>query len=529
MATKQTKSSWSDLDLSGNPMLARLASIGSHALQSGKVSPEQAQGIAEQMGVGKKTGQEDSSGLPGQPPVAAMGMDSPEALSMSKGKDVAYNPVSMGVDPDAAQSPLSMTAADMYKDTGMADIGDKKGAKVESVRQDNSTYKRSNNRFLTKPMDQTRAEQMMAQGIYPNVKSYEAATDENGNPQFDKMGNPVLDKDRPIYDFDNTQIDESNPVRQQQAGLSRMEDILKMQAGYEKDKNHMDFSPLAALSDALNAQKGHPTNLAASFQKPENGNEAFMKYADEIQKRKADIQKAITEGVKAQKGGTTMDMLTQALLAKDVAGQANPTRDFAQQQQTRLDFQAHQQTVRAIRNDKNLRDKLVQYQNLGNALSNLTNADHMTPQQFDEAQQAIRANLGIKGSSGVGERERTQMNSLGISADRISQILSSKPTDINAPEMVDHIKNLAGLETRNIKNQYADRLNAVSQGNASMYARNPDLKSDLESMIGANQNQVAAPAPMGKKNPGAQNQAQKAAAATAKPMSIDDFFKGGGH
>lgn len=497
----QQKSSWADLQ--NDPMMKRLAILGKNALDSGAVSKDQAAQWASSMGITDTKPDSDTV----QPTAASMGTDPSQVAYQG------YNPLAIGVSPGKAQSPVDMTAGDMYNAEGVANIGDRKGAKASAERSDTTTYKRSSNRYLTKNPDQIRAEQLQAQGQYPAISSYEPATDEQGNPQFDHLGNPILDKDRPIYDFNNVTVDEKNPVRMQEKGVDQLQGLLGMDAEYQKQKNHMDFTPLAALADAVNAQNGRPTNLAASATKPDQNNN-FMAYADEIQKRRADIQKSIAEGVRAQRGGTTMDMLTQALLAKDAVSQSNPTNLY----QERLDSTAHQATLRYLRNDKNLRDKLVQYQNISNALNNYASADVHTPQQFDELQQAVRANLGIKGSSGVGERERTQLNSLGLSADRIGQILTGKPADVKNADFDAHIKNLASLEGANIKQQYSSRLNAIAAGNGSMYARRPDLASDLQEAISANAAQVAAPVsktPSRKSAP--LTQAQKATTPNPQP------------
>ena len=100
---------------------------------------------------------------------------------------------------------------------------------------------------------------------------------------------------------------------------------------------------------------------------------------------------------------------------------------------------------------------------------------------MDEFQQAIRANLGIKGGSGIGERERTQFNTLGLNAERFKQFLTGNPADIAKDStLVQHLKDLAAVEQNNIKQQAQNRLNVLTSGYGSIYKRHPEYQQDLE-------------------------------------------------
>jgi len=164
--------------------------------------------------------------------------------------------------------------------------------------------------------------------------------------------------------------------------------------------------------------------------------------------------------------------------------------------QDRMANMAHQKNIAALKKDPNLTARLNQMNNLGAALNNLSNAEHLTPQQFDEAQQAIRANLGIKGSSGIGERDKTQLNDLGLNADRWAQFLTGKPADIDKNDpMLGHIKDLARLEQDNINKQVNSRISAVTGGNDWLYSdpKYKKYKDSLDSLIGATKNQFNVP------------------------------------
>lgn len=178
-------------------------------------------------------------------------------------------------------------------------------------------------------------------------------------------------------------------------------------------------------------------------------------------------------------------------------------QEYKQEAQQRMkdavDRREHERVLVRINSNPNIRTRLQQFQNLDNTLSNIANADHITPEMFDEAQQAIRANLGIKGGSGVGERELTQMKSMGLNADRFAQFLTGKPSDVSKQnEFLKHIQNLARLEKQNISSQFAKSLGAASAGHKSMYDRRPDLFGDLQDAIQMQKEQLS---------PGVQEQA----------------------
>lgn len=158
------------------------------------------------------------------------------------------------------------------------------------------------------------------------------------------------------------------------------------------------------------------------------------------------------------------------------------------------DRRLHGQVLGKLQSDKQLNQRLVQYQNLDNALSNFSNAEHTTPQQLDELQQSIRSNLGIKGSSGVGEREHTYINSLGLSSDRMKQFLTGNPSDIaKDSNLLTHLKDLAKLEQGNIHDQFEGRMNAVTSGYEDLYDRRPELKAGLMNAIKAYKGQITTP------------------------------------
>ncbi len=154
----------------------------------------------------------------------------------------------------------------------------------------------------------------------------------------------------------------------------------------------------------------------------------------------------------------------------------------------------HQKNISRIENNPNIKNKINQYQNLQGSLNNFLSADHRTPQAFDEFQQTVRANMGIKGTSGVGEREKDYFNSLGLNGDRWAEFLSGNPANISSDNgLVKHMVQLANLEGKNIESQMGKALDAAGSGNASFYKKHPDKLQDLKDYMKQKAGQVATP------------------------------------
>jgi hypothetical protein len=154
-------------------------------------------------------------------------------------------------------------------------------------------------------------------------------------------------------------------------------------------------------------------------------------------------------------------------------------------------FQAHQRNILALKKDPVLTKRLNQYQNLDNALSMITQARELTPQQIQEFQQAVRSNMGISGVGGVGEREETYFKTAGLNAAMWKQFLTGDPVSMSKDsKLMDHLRDLAGVEQSNIKKQYSNRIKAVTGGNASIYREHPELQSDLDDLVSGFNDQV---------------------------------------
>lgn len=153
-------------------------------------------------------------------------------------------------------------------------------------------------------------------------------------------------------------------------------------------------------------------------------------------------------------------------------------------QQDRLDNTNHQQLLRAVKKDDILGSLQTTSQNLQNALTNLDRSGEITPQAFQDLQQVVATNAGVKGPGGVGERQDRYMNSIGLKGDNLKQFLTGNPSDLGQDnKMVNYFKQLANFELQNKAQQVQERLDKLTAGNESMYERRPDLKSGLDSII----------------------------------------------
>lgn len=244
-----------------------------------------------------------------------------------------------------------------------------------------------------------------------------------------------------------------------------------------------DIKPISSIQGMIDAKNAK--ELAAKSRRQDIGMKGFAIGPDDavsmVPGGVADIDLK-HKNAQAQKDAAMADYYLSGK-----GNQAQNRMDFTKE--TQLEKQAnqiHTGVVAKLQRDPILKQKLTQLQNLSSALSNFDNADHPTPQSFDELQQAVRANLGIKGSSGIGEREHTTMNSLGLNTARMMQFATGNPQDIAKDAgFAKHIKDLVKLEQKNIKSQVEKHLGTLTAGHASMYSKYPALKADLEDLTSA--------------------------------------------
>ena len=194
---------------------------------------------------------------------------------------------------------------------------------------------------------------------------------------------------------------------------------------------------------------------------------------------------AVPDGSSYQDLKSNMPLLSLVAKAQEAKNKQDNMMSFRDDQlDKRQAFQAHKQVVANLKNDPQLKQELTQLRNLDNASSIVAQAKNLTPQQIEEFQQSVRSNLGIKGGSGVNERAGTYLKSLGWRADEMAQFLTGSPASISQNDpLVRHIKELAQIESQNVKGQMQDRLDAVSGGYGSIYEKYPEFKKDLDSLV----------------------------------------------
>lgn len=152
----------------------------------------------------------------------------------------------------------------------------------------------------------------------------------------------------------------------------------------------------------------------------------------------------------------------------------------------------HKTVIERLKTDKPLQQQLSSYNTLDKALSIITTAKNVTPQQIHEFQQAIRGSVGIKGQGGVGEREATYFDDLGLRGAAFKQFLTGDPAQLSKDlPVIHHLQDLARVEQSNIQLQKDQRINALTSGYEHVYGdgvekgARPDLRRSLNNAIKA--------------------------------------------
>lgn len=192
-------------------------------------------------------------------------------------------------------------------------------------------------------------------------------------------------------------------------------------------------------------------------------------------------------------------MASNMVALQKAAEAAKAKENSSEQVQARWDRRqaqaAHNQVVSAIKKDPQVRQRLGQYQNLDNALSIITDAKKIGPQQIHDFQQAVRSNLGIKGTGGVDERAKTLIDTAGLHAENWKQFLSGEPADMaKNSDLITHLKDLAQVEKGNIADQLDSQVNTLAEGQGHIYKQFPEMKASLDALVRSAKGRVGAPA-----------------------------------
>lgn len=264
----------------------------------------------------------------------------------------------------------------------------------------------------------------------------------------------------------NYQEQADNAVKDTPSGLERASKIASTLSTYQTAmKNKADAEKAAA--DALLASKVVPP-------------EKLAEYAALGQK----IPAGITYG-ELNKSYPELKKLRDQKFSADVTYGARRS-NMEHGIEERNDNTTHNKIVDKLKSDPNLNQRLTQYNNLSNALAIIANAEHVTPQQVAEFQQAVRSNIGVKGTGGVEERADTQIKTLGLNAENFKQFLTGEPATLaKDSNLIKHLQDLAKVEQANIRKQKDNKIAALTSGHKSVYDRRPDLKADLRDSVDA--------------------------------------------
>lgn len=157
--------------------------------------------------------------------------------------------------------------------------------------------------------------------------------------------------------------------------------------------------------------------------------------------------------------------------------------DANSRQQERIAAAAHQRNVMAVKRDKQLNDLATNSNNLRNSLKTFASSGKIPPQGLADLQNSVIANMGIKGTGGVAERQERYAHSLGIKAADWKQFVTGKMQDVQHSDIAKYFKELAGFEIQNQLAQAKKRAAFATSGNKKMYEKYPDLKSSLDDTV----------------------------------------------
>jgi hypothetical protein len=153
----------------------------------------------------------------------------------------------------------------------------------------------------------------------------------------------------------------------------------------------------------------------------------------------------------------------------------------------------HGRYVKDVVADPMVNQLITTSNNLENAVQNFKKGG-ATPQEFQELQQAVRSNAGVKGTSGVDERAETYLNSLGIRKDKFLQFLTGDPQSVmqSDPKFADQVIQLAELERQNKAKQAKAQMEKKASSHKSFYDKpeNRDRAADLQSAIDQQMEQI---------------------------------------
>lgn len=152
----------------------------------------------------------------------------------------------------------------------------------------------------------------------------------------------------------------------------------------------------------------------------------------------------------------------------------------------RMNESVHQNAINSVTKNTGAEKALQSSANLQMALNNFENSGH-AHEEFNQLQQAVRANTGISGSSTGVERANAYLNDLGMKGQGYAQFLTGGIQDVekSSPEMVDLVRKLAARDITQKQQFAAQQLKPAVTGHVAFYNKpgNEGRKSDFEATV----------------------------------------------
>lgn len=268
----------------------------------------------------------------------------------------------------------------------------------------------------------------------------------------------------------------------QQDGLKNFQDSIDAARNAPKQ---LDYTPLVGMAKFLSpdldtkdmmqaAQNAKPLSDAEAQQKDLALQNMLQERKENMSKQQLDALKDQLQAYKASKIDPLDTMLKTAKIGFYGTGRQALQTD-------RIDEQDHRGILSNLEHNKTLTTQLGQIRGIDNAGKIIEDAQTVTPQVFDDYQQALVSAVN-RGNAGIAERAKRYMSSAGISGAEIGQYLSGQPMSIPDGKQNAFYKAMQGFaqtERANINQQKNAIVDAAAAGQGHVYDRRPDLKKDL--------------------------------------------------
>lgn len=245
------------------------------------------------------------------------------------------------------------------------------------------------------------------------------------------------------------------------------------------------------------AYNGFFKDLHDNYNDDPNKNAALAKYLTNGKPSQDEMQNILSmaqdptashQGFELIKNKMQTDaMIAAAKLKADAMNGPGSTRQQA------IDLRTHTTALKAVNDDKISNDLQTSYQNLHNSIANFKASDQ-NPEEFNQLQQSLRANAGIKGTSTGSERADSYLHDYGITVQQFIQKLSGTPQDVekSSPGFVALVHKVADAELDNKRQQIAGQIMRKAQGYRDFYQdpRNEEKASAFYDTVASRYHQM---------------------------------------